>query len=118
MNLSGDSGTQIKAQQILEGANSTLKNRFNELRNQHFNANSKGYEYEKIAAAFLCEYLGGILDLHTRKVLLDRDLKAFEVFTEGQNEFDVVATFKNAMPRLVMKVGEMSYLPYDGCLCH
>jgi hypothetical protein len=105
---------QIKAQKVLEGVNSTLKNRFNELRDQHFNTNTKGYEYEKIVAAFFGEYFGGIFDFHTRKVLLDRDLKAFEVFDEGQNEFDVVATFRNASPRLVMRVGEMTYLPYDG----
>lgn len=105
---------RIKAKEVLEGVNSTLKNRFNELRDQHFNTNTKGYEYEKIVADFFCEYFGGIFDFHTRKVLLDRDLKAFEVFDEGQNEFDVVATFRNASPRLVMKVGGMTYLPYDG----
>lgn len=113
MNFSDAARLQIKAQKILEGVNLTLKNRFNELRDQHFNTNTKGYEYEKIVAAFFCEYFGGIFDFHTRKVLLDRDLKAFEVFDEGQNEFDVVATFRNASPRLVMKVGEVSYLPYD-----
>jgi hypothetical protein len=105
---------QVKAQKVLEGVNSTLKNRFNELRDQHFNTNTKGYEYEKIVAAFFSEYFGGIFEYHTRKVLLDRDLKAFEVFDEGQNEFDVVATFRTASPRLVMKVGDMTYLPYDG----
>jgi len=104
---------KIEVKKILDNIDFTLRNRFNEIRRQHFNPNTKGYEYEKIVAKFFEEYLGGVLDFHVRAALIDSDLKAFEVFSYGENEFDVIATYKSASPRIVLKVGDVKYIPFD-----
>lgn len=103
----------MEKSRILNGIDSKLRHRFDEIRDQHFNPNSKGYEYEKTLAKFLNAYLGGLFDFHTRNALLDRDLKALEIFASGENEFDVIATFKNACPRIVLEVDGVKFIPYD-----
>jgi hypothetical protein len=99
---------------ILKGIDQGLRKKFIEIRSQYFNSNTKGYEYEKALSAFLEEYLGGIAEFHTRAALLDRHLKALEVFGRGENEFDVVSTHKTASPKIVLKVGDTKFIPYDG----
>jgi len=39
--------------------------------------------------------------------------QAFEVFSTGENDFDVVATFKNACPKIVLRVGDTNFIPFD-----
>jgi len=100
--------------QILENIEQKLKNRFNEIHKTFYNPNVKGANYERILAEFLTEYFGGVYDIHTRVALLDGDLRALEIFSSGENEFDVVATFKTMCPRIVLEIGDMRYVPYDG----
>ena len=107
------SARQTWAREILTGINKQLRDRFEEIREQHFNPNTKGYEYEKIVAAFLGDYVSGLFDLHARVGLIDKDLGVFERFRPSENEFDVVATFKNACPGIILKIGETKMIPYD-----
>jgi hypothetical protein len=37
----------------------------------------------------------------------------FERFSPSENEFDVVATFKNACPSIIMKMGDTKMIPYE-----
>jgi hypothetical protein len=53
------------------------------------------------------------MDFHVRAALIDRDLKILELLKPSENEFDVVATFKNACPRLVLKTEGATYVPLD-----
>ena len=104
---------KTEAKKFLEGIENGLKSEFNNLRDKHFNTNTKGYEYEKILKDFLASYFGGIYDFHVRVPLVDIELEALSVFSSSENEFDVVATYKTVVPRIVLKVHETSFLPYD-----
>lgn len=104
---------QTRAREILANINEHLRNRFEEIRQLYFNPNTKGYEHEKIVADFLSDYLGGLFDLRTRVGLIDKDLRVFERFHPSENEFDVIATFKNACPNIILKMGDTKMIPYD-----
>jgi hypothetical protein len=98
---------------ILNGIDKGLRCDFDKISEQHFNPNTKGHEYEKAWANFLEGYFSGLFDFHVRSALLDRDMKALEAFAPAKNEFDVIATFKNACPRIVLEVGDTEFIPYD-----
>jgi|YelNatPaOPRAMG01_1025707.scaffolds.fasta_scaffold52470_2 hypothetical protein len=104
---------KAEAIRLLVGIDEGLKGRFNELRNKHFNPNTKGYEYEKILKEFLESYLSGLYDFHVRTPLIDAELEALSIFTSAENEFDVVSTYKTAIPRIVLKINDTSFIPYD-----
>ena len=87
---------------LLDGIEQELRNRFNELRKQKYNSNTKGYDYEKILKEFFEYYIGGAFDLIIRVGTLDSELKVMSVLKPAENEFDVVALYKNAVPRLVV----------------
>jgi hypothetical protein len=98
---------------ILKGIDASLRNKFEEIRKQSFNQNTKGYEYEKAVSNFLSDYLSSLFDFHTRVAVIDKDLKVFNMFKTGENDFDVVATFRNACPKIVLKTGDMEFIPFD-----
>jgi hypothetical protein len=86
-----------------------LRNRFAELRDQKYNPNSKGYDYEEIVKEFFEDYMGGAFDLLIRVGVLDNELKVRSVLRLDENEFDVVGIFKDAIPKLV----HHRMIPYD-----
>ena len=98
---------------ILDGIEKGLKNKFEFIREQTFNPNTKGGEFEKILKRFFESYLSGLLDFHVRVSLIDTELDAFTVFSSGENEFDVVATFKTTVPKIVLELESTAFLPYD-----
>jgi hypothetical protein len=104
----------IEANKILVDIDKTLRNEFDLILNQSINPNTKGYEYEKAVAKFLQQYLDGIVCFNTRARILDNSLNAVNTFARMENEFDVVASFSAAYPRIVMKTGDTITLPYDG----
>lgn len=103
----------MEAIKLLEAIDETLRNRFNELREKHFNPNTKGYEYEMALKEFLESYLSGLFDFHVRVPLIDFELEAPSIFSSGENEFDVVSTYKTALPKIIFKAGETPYIPLD-----
>jgi hypothetical protein len=104
---------EAEALKLLEAVESELRDKFNQLRNLHYNPNTKGYSYEKALKDFLELYLGGIYDFHVRVPIVDFQLETFSVFSSGENEFDVVSTYKTAIPRIVFKAQETAFVPYD-----
>lgn len=104
---------KVEAIKLLEAIEEEFKDKFDELRKKHFNPNTKGYEYEKILKDFLESYLSGLYEFHARVPLIDVALDALSIFTSGGNEFDVVSTYKTAVPKIVFKAHETSFVPYD-----
>ncbi|MBZ5529575.1 MAG: hypothetical protein LAN71_16970 [Acidobacteriia bacterium] len=104
---------ESEALKLLESVESELINKFKQLRELHYNPNTKGYSYEKALKDFLELYLGGIYDFHVRVPIIDCKLESYSVFSSGENEFDVVGTYKTAVPKIVFKAQETSFVPYD-----
>ncbi|MCK4405690.1 MAG: hypothetical protein KAV43_04215 [Hadesarchaea archaeon] len=102
-----------KARAIVQSMEGRLRDEFARLRKVIFNPNVKGQEYELRVKEFFEPYLMGVYDFHVRCSLLDAELKAFSIFSQVENEFDVVATHKIASPRLVLKTGTSAFVPYD-----
>jgi len=104
---------EVEALKLLESVEGELGDKFSRLRELHYNPNTKGYSYEKILRDFLEPYLGGIYDFHLRVPIIDFELKTYEIFSSGENEFDVVSTYKTSIPRIVFKAEETAFVPYD-----
>lgn len=98
---------------IIDGIGKHLSDKFEELRPLYYNPNTKGHGYEKVLKDILNDYLGSIVSLHNRCALIDRKLKLLTIFTPQENEFDVVATFNNACPRIVLQKDPLKYIPLD-----
>ncbi len=88
---------------------------FERIRPLYYSSVTKGYAYEIVVKRFLREYFDSVLSFDDRVALLDADLKVLSVFTEKENEFDVVACYKNAVPCNVLTIEKMKFIPYDGC---
>ena len=98
-----------EAKRVLDGIERQLNNRFDELRSEKYNPNTKGFDYELVLKSFFDSYLGGAFDFLVRVGILDVELKVKSVLKPAQNEFDVVAIYKNAVPKLVFQ----RLVPYD-----
>lgn len=98
-----------EAEKLLDAIETQLENRFCEIYEEKYNPNTKGYDYEEILAKFFEEYLGGAFDFLIRVGLLDMELKVNSVLTPKENEFDVIAIYTNAIPKVV----HHRLVPYD-----
>lgn len=101
---------------LFEGIQRQLREDWREFRDQHHNPSNKGASYEEALAEFLEKYYWGVYEIQTEAVIIDQDLEVFDVFDtgRGENEIDVVGLFESARPRIVFKIGEMSYVPLRG----
>lgn len=86
-----------------------LRNRFQEIYDRKYNPNTKGYDYERILGNFLEDYLGGAYNFNIRVGVIDNELKVNSVFSKKENEFDIVATYKSATPKII----HQRLIPYD-----
>ncbi|MCL5949332.1 MAG: hypothetical protein M1490_02505 [Candidatus Bathyarchaeota archaeon] len=98
-----------QAIEILTKIEEQLIIKFDKLRKQKYNPNTKGYDYEEIVKQFYEDYVGGAFDVQIRMGILDAELKALSVFSSGENEFDVIGTYRTAVPRIV----HQRLVPYD-----
>jgi hypothetical protein len=98
---------------IVEGFSEKLRTQWAQHRRQSFNTNTKGKAYEEALRGFLDEYFEGIYDIETRVAVIDAPLNCFDVLTSGENEIDVVATFRQAVPRIILESGDMLWVPWD-----
>lgn len=98
-----------EAKRLLGAIEQQLNNRFNEIRSEKYNPNTKGFDYEIVLKDFLNSYLNGGFNFFVRVGILDVGLKVKSVLKAKQNEFDVVAVYKNAIPKLVYQ----RLVPYD-----
>ena len=98
---------------LIRNAIKQVKNRFEEIRRLHYNQNTKGYDYEKICKEFFEIYLGSLYEFYIRASVVDYEGKYNVVFKQGENEFDVVATYKTAIPKIVLEIGHGIFIPLD-----
>ena len=103
-----------EAKHIIDVINSEISQEFNKLKGIHMNPNTQGGVYEKSISEFFTKYLGSRFDFHVRAQLLDVNMEYLNLLSHGKNEVDVVATFNNCYPKIVMKVGDENFIPYDG----
>lgn len=101
--------SEKEAKRLLGAIEKQLSNRFDEIRSEKYNPNTKGFDYEIVLKDFFNSYLNGGFDFLIRVGVLDVDLKVKSVLKAKQNEFDVVAIYKNAIPKLVYQ----RLVPYD-----
>lgn len=108
-------------EQIIEKVENELMNELREVMELPSSPNVKGEMYEVKISSFFEKYLGSIYDFHTRVSIIDFLGFCFEVFKPIENEFDIVATYKTAVPRIILKhegevnekKSEFKYIPYD-----
>ena len=98
-----------EAKNVIDGIEKQLNNRFTEIRSEKYNPNTKGFDYELVLKSFFDSYLSGAFDFLVRVGILDVDLKVKSLLKPEQNEFDVLAIYKNALPKLVYQ----RLVPYD-----
>lgn len=99
---------------LITGFSNQLSQEWEQYTTQAYNSNTKGAAYEKALARLLEDYFGGVYDIHTRTAIIDEELECFHVFDNPQqNEIDVVAVSKNSKPRLVFRVDQMQWVPYN-----
>lgn len=98
---------------MLEQFDKSILAEFERIRALRYEPNVKGGSYEKVLAEFLKAYVAGILDFHTRAQLMDAKLEYTNVFKVGENNFDVVGTFKNSIPKLVFDIEDTSFVCLD-----
>jgi hypothetical protein len=102
-----------QANVFLDGINQELKSMFEQLRPLSLNSNTKGGEYEQHIADIFHRYLGSRFDFHVRAHLLDVEMTYLDLFSIGENEIDIIATFSNAVPKIIFKAGTRNYISYD-----
>ena len=78
-----------------------------------FNPNVKGQGIELAVKDFMEMYLGSIFDFYNRVALVDAGGMYYRTFSPAENEFDVVATYKTAVPRVVIETEAIKYVPLD-----
>jgi len=98
---------------IIEGFSQKLQSEWEQHRRQSFNTNTKGKAYERALKGFLEEYFDGVYKIQTRTAVIDSKLNCFDVLSAGENEIDVVASFRQAIPNLILKSGDMIWVPWD-----
>lgn len=102
-----------KAVAVLEAVSAEVIGKFERSKDIYYDPNTKGGNYEKIVSSFFESYFGGVLDFHERAQILDADLAYMEVFARGGNNFDVVATYKTAVPKLAFTIEQTAFVPLD-----
>ena len=109
--------TNNQGEWLFERIQEQLQHDWKELREIY--ANSKGSTYEQSLADFLDSYFGGVYDINTKVAAIDSELRSFDVFDfiQGDDEIDLVASFKNAKPRIIFETGsgagELKWVPYE-----
>ena len=109
----GGVGLTVSVDNILKLMIAETKGRFEGIYSRHYNPNVKGGDYETVVRVFLEPYLEGRYSFHQRCSLLDTQLRIGEVFSDAENEWDVVGTYKNAAPSMVLKGEAAPIIPYD-----
>lgn len=102
-----------EAKALMEAINRKMKDEFERYEKIHYNPNKKGADYEKVVSSMLKDYIGSMFNFHERAQLIDVEMKYLDIFEKGSNETDVVATFKNASPNLILKIQDTAFVPYD-----
>ena len=87
--------------------------RFKELYKLRYNPSIKGQGLELVMKEFLETYLGSIFDFQNHVALIDYEGKYYQIFSPGENEFDIVATYKTAVPKIAININNFKYILLD-----
>ena len=93
-----------------------LEHEWVRFRNRSHNPSNKGDSYEEELKNLLERYFSGVYELISQPVFIDPELKVFDEFDtgRGEHELDVVGLFRQAKPRIVFELSEMTYVPLEG----
>ena len=105
--------SKVIVRRVVDGIGTQLRDKFEELRPHYYNANTKGAGYEKVLKEVLSDYLDSIVSIHDRCFLIDRNLDLLNTIPYDKNEFDIVATFNSACPKIVFQTDTLKYIPLD-----
>ena len=76
------------------------------------NDTARGMSYEEGLYEVLSQYFEGIYALETNCSVMDDDLDCIEAFDpHSKNEVDVVALFKQAVPRVILRRRKVTWIP-------
>jgi hypothetical protein len=98
------------AADLLDSIERTLTIEFEKISHLKYNPNTKGSDYEEVLSTFLKKYLNGAFDFFTRAGVLDDECIINNHLKEASNEFDIVAIYQDAVPKVVF---ERRLVPYD-----
>jgi hypothetical protein len=90
-----------------------IKNSIEGFKYLNYNPNTKGADYEEVICDPLNTYLGSRFDFYSRAQIVGREIKYTRLFKGRAKEIDVVGTFKEATPKIVVKVRKTRIIPYD-----
>ena len=99
-----------EAGNLLDAIEENLKTEFEKIGREKYNPSTKGSDIEEVLSAFLREYLNGAFDFLTKVGLLDAECTIHEYLKETSNEFDIVAIYRDSIPKVVFK---RRLIPYD-----
>ncbi len=102
-----------EARALMSAMHQKMKDEFERYKKLHYNPNTKGGGYEKVVLSMLTDYIGSAFNFHQRAQLIDAEMKYMDIFAKGSNEIDVIATFRNASPNLILKIQDTEFVPYD-----
>ena len=105
--------SNVMVRRVVDGIGKQLRDKFEELRPLYYNTNTKGAGYEKVLKEVLSDYLDSIVSIHNRCLLIDRNLELLNILSYDKNEFDIVATFNSACPKIVFQTNTLKYIPLD-----
>lgn len=109
----GKSKGSIDPRDFVKIINNEIRTEWEGIEEVRFNPNTKGKSYEESLKDFFKKYMGGPLDFHIRSGIIDNDLQTLKKLSPQENEFDVVGTFKNSIPRIIIEKQGMKYVPLD-----
>lgn len=104
---------KICALELLNSLNSKFMTQLKEIKPLRGATNTKGGEYEKVLTKSLKQYFASRFQFHSRSILVDAQMEYLKIFSYGENEIDIVATFNISSPQIVIKKGALKYVPYD-----
>jgi hypothetical protein len=102
-----------QAQSLIRSINFEMKAKFETFKQINYNPNTKGFDYEKTLSSLLNIYLGAVFDIYNRASLIDVNMEYLEIFSTGENEIDIIAVYKNTFPKVVTKIEDTNFIPYD-----
>ncbi|MGB9931125.1 DUF6602 domain-containing protein [Haloarcula amylolytica] len=103
--------------QMLEMVNDfseEFRNEWSRIRARNHNPGQKGDAFQDTLKEFLELYFSSVIEFRTGCSLMDSELRCFKEFTGGGNEFDVVGSFRTAIPHVVFEEAGMYWIPYAG----
>lgn len=104
----------VEAANLLNQIDNEVRKEFDSHRTQRSHTTTKGLNYEDIVNEALTKYLGAHFEFSTRAEIIDNELEFINVFPEeGSNQFDVVASFKTSIPRLIFEMRNTKVVPLD-----